>query len=88
MKPPKRDDEQKAEAVANLHECDDEAGRADIKAERVTDGTGERLRIVDIGDDDAASHGEQRNQPARNGGFGLFGRGNRVGRRGEQGRLL
>lgn len=56
------DDEEQAEAVANLGEGDDEAGGGGADAEGVTDGPGKGLRVIDVGDDETAGDREQREQ--------------------------
>ena len=57
--------EEQAQAVADLRERNDQASRAGADAERVTNWPGDRLRVIDVRDDEAARRRNQQNEPAR-----------------------
>ena len=64
-----RHDEEKPQAVADLRQGHDQAGRARRKADRRGDRADQRLRVINVGDDQPAGGGKQQN-----------GRGGNVGR--------
>jgi hypothetical protein len=71
----KRDQRQQAGGVAKLGEGDNEAGSSFAKADCRRDQPDQRLRIVDICDDDAAGSGQKEHHRGRwGGGLGASGR--------------
>jgi hypothetical protein len=60
-----RHDQQQSRAVAELGHGHDQAGRLSRQPQIRGDRTDQRLRIIEIGDDQPAGHREQRGQPSR-----------------------
>src|SRR5471032_3522085 len=54
-----RHDEQQAEAVADLGQRDDQAGRARRQAGGAADRADQGLRVIQVGDDQAGRYGQQ-----------------------------
>jgi hypothetical protein len=61
-----RHDEQQADAVTDLRHRDDEARGRRRKPKRLSDRPDERLRIVDVGDDEPAGGRKQQRRSGRN----------------------
>jgi len=58
-------DEQQPQAITDLRERDDPAGQAQRDAGALADQADQRLRVVQVGHDQAAATGQQQGQPAR-----------------------
>jgi hypothetical protein len=61
-----RHNEQEPGAVADLRHRHDQPGRLRREAKRLRDRSDQRLRVVDIGDDEAAGRSEQEDRADRN----------------------